>query len=151
MCAQSDHDHHCSVLLIEDEPGLRDVLRVALEADGYQVAVAASGREALTHLRSTPATCIIVLDLTRAAMSGRRFRELQLRDRSLAWIPLVVVSGALDASREAHDLGAKAFARGPLDVDALRGAVSRAGCRLARPDDHQLRTRGAAHERRSAL
>ena len=38
-------------------------------------------------------------------MDGRRFRSVQLRDRSLAWIPVVVVSSGLEAVGEARELG----------------------------------------------
>ena len=125
--------HRCSVLVVEDEPELREVFRVALESDGYSVALARDGREALKHLRSTPHTCIIVLDLQLPVMNGRAFRAAQLRDRSLAWIPVVVVSGATDASREARELGARSFVRKPVDVDELRMTLRRVGCALARP------------------
>src|SRR5689334_25346132 len=77
--------HRCSVLVVEDDPELRELLRVALTGDGYAVSTAANGRDALRHLRSTASTCIIVLDLALPVMDGRQFRAVQLRDRSLAW------------------------------------------------------------------
>jgi CheY-like chemotaxis protein len=128
MCAA----HRCSVLVVEDEPELRDVLCVALEADGYDVAVAANGRDALKHLRTTASTCLVILDLYLPVMSGRSFRAVQLRDRSLAWIPVIVVSGGLEAAREARELGARAFVRKPIDVDELRAAIARVGCLRSR-------------------
>jgi CheY-like chemotaxis protein len=121
-------DHRCSVLVVEDDAELREVLRVALTTDGYAVSVVGNGREALTHLRSTPHTCIIVLDLSLPVMDGRQFRTAQLRDRSLAWIPVVVLSGAVEGSREAEDLGARSFVRKPVDVDELRRALRNVGC-----------------------
>jgi len=120
--------HRCCVLVVEDEPELRDVLRVALEADGYRVLVAGNGREALKQLRTTACVCVIVLDLLLPVMDGPRFRSVQLRDRSLAWIPVVVVSGGVEAGKEARELGAQAFVRKPVDVDELRAAVDRIGC-----------------------
>ncbi len=121
-------DHRCSVLVVEDDVELREVLRVALTADGYTVSVVGNGREALTHLRSTPHTCLIVLDLSLPVMDGRQFRTAQLRDRSLAWIPVVVLSGAIEGSREAAVLGARSFLRKPIDVDDLRQALRNVGC-----------------------
>ena len=137
--------HRCSVLIVEDEPELQDVLRVTFESDGYNVAVVSNGRDALKHLRSTPTTCLIVLDLFLPVLSGHRFRAVQLRDRSLAWIPVVVVSGGVEAAREARELGARAFVRKPVDVDELRAAVRRIGCLRARhrPDQRAL---ARAHE-----
>lgn len=134
-------DRHCSILIVEDEPGLRDVLSVALEADGYRVATCPDGRAAMKHLRSTGSTCLIVLDLMLPVMNGRVFRDLQLRDRSLAWIPVIVVSGAFDAVRDAHELGASAFVRKPVDVDELRATVARVTCarHLVRREQRQAR------------
>lgn len=120
--------HRCSVLVVEDEPELQDVLRVALEADGYDVAIAANGRDALKHLRSTAVTCVVVLDLHMPVMDGRQFRAVQLRDRALAWIPIVVVSGGLEGASAARELGARAFVRKPIDVDELRAAIARLDC-----------------------
>jgi CheY-like chemotaxis protein len=129
--------HQCTVLVVEDEPDTQEVLRVALEAEGYLVKAVDNGRDALKHLRSTAETCMIVLDLTLPVMSGRRLREVQLRDRSLAWIPVVVVSGGLESARDARELGARSFVRKPIDVDQLRGALRRVGCLRAHPPDEQ--------------
>lgn len=124
--------HRCSILIIEDEPDLRDVLRVALEADGYDVSVVENGREALKHLRSTPSTCLIVLDLFLPVLNGQRFRAAQLRDRSLAWIPVIVMSGGVEAAREARQLGTRLFVRKPIDLDEFRAVVRSVGCQRAR-------------------
>ena len=129
--------HQCTVLVVEDEPDTQEVLRVALEAEGYAVKAVDNGRDALKHLRSTAETCMIVLDLTLPVMSGRRLREVQLRDRSLAWIPVVVVSGGLESARDARELGARSFVRKPIDVDELRGALRRVGCLRAHPPAEQ--------------
>ena len=77
--------HRCSILVVEDEPELQEVLRVALESDGYNVAVVNDGRDALKHLRSTPTTCLIILDLFLPVLIGHSFSALQLRDRPPAW------------------------------------------------------------------
>ena len=109
------------------------MLRVALSADGYQVSAAANGREALDHLRSTPETCMIVLDLKMPVMDGAQFRAAQLRDRALAWIPVVVVSGAEDGAHEARELAARSFVQKPIDLEAVRRAMQRVGCVRAKP------------------
>jgi CheY-like chemotaxis protein len=129
--------HRCSVLVVEDDPGLGEVLGVALEGDGYDVATVANGRDALERLHRTANTCLIVLDLDVPVMNGREFRIAQLRDRSLAWIPIVVVSGGTEGVREALDLGARAFVRKPVDLDQLRAAVSGVGCLRAQPPAEQ--------------
>jgi CheY-like chemotaxis protein len=134
--------HRCSVLVVEDDAELREVLRVALTTEGYEVVTVPHGRSALQHLRSTADTCMILLDLSLPVMDGRQFRIAQLRDRALAWIPVVVLSGEVDAAREARELGALSFVRKPVDIDQLRQAVRHVGCSLSQP---RLEQRGQRH------
>jgi CheY-like chemotaxis protein len=128
--------HHCSVLVVDDDAEVQELLRVALETDGYDVAAACDGREALHYLRSHAETCIILLDIMLPVMDGAHFRAAQLRDRSLSWIPVVVMSAAVDADRRARELGARRFVRKPLDIDEVRLALSHIGCCQARPRVH---------------
>ena len=125
--------HRCSVLVVDDDADARELLRVALSAEGYQVAAEDNGREALHHLRSHADTCLILLDLMLPIMDGAHFRAAQLHDRSLAWIPVILMSGAPDSSRRAHELGARQLVRKPLDLDEIREALRYIGCRQARP------------------
>ncbi len=129
------------MLVIEDDVELSEVLRVALTTDGYDVATVANGREALHHLRSTADTCMILLDLSLPVMDGRQFRVAQLKDRALAWMPVVVLSGAVDASRDAQELGAMSFVRKPVDVDELRQTLRHVGCSFTQPPREQRRRR----------
>jgi len=129
MDADNASSHRCDILVVDDDAETRALLRIALTADGYRVSTVADGREALDHLRSHAETCLIVLDLMLPRMDGIHFRSAQLRDRSLAWIPLVVMSGAVDGDRQARALGAREVLRKPLDLDELRRAVRRIGCR----------------------
>jgi len=125
--------HRCGVLVIDDDPDIRELLRVALTAEGYSVAGAPDGREALHYLRSHADTCIILLDLMLPVMDGRQFRHAQLRDRSLAWIPVVVMSAAIDVNQRAREIGARRVLRKPLDLDEVRRALRLIGCCKARP------------------
>ena len=125
--------HRCTVLIVDDDADSQEMLRLALDAAGYTVATATNGREALTHLRSTADTCIIILDLSLPQMDGTQFRGAQLRDRSLAWIPVVILSGSIDGAVRARELGARAFVPKPVDLDRLRAALRRIGCCQARP------------------
>jgi CheY-like chemotaxis protein len=125
--------HRCSVLIVDDDADVRELLRVALSSDGYQIAAAGNGREALDYLRSHDETCMIVLDLALPVMDGERFRRAQLRDRALAWIPVVVMSAVDDGQAKARELGARRFLRKPLNLDEVRRALRHIGCCQARP------------------
>jgi CheY-like chemotaxis protein len=142
MGVDSAGSHRCSVLVVDDDAEVRELLRVALTSDGYSVATVANGREALHHLRSHAETCVIILDLLLPVMDGVHFRTAQLRDRSLAWIPLIVVSAAEDADRRAREVGARRFIRKPLHLDEVRRALRHIGCCQARP---RHRSEIAAH------
>ena len=125
--------HRCGVLVVDDDAEVRELLRVALTGDGYSVAGVPDGREALHYLRSHADTRIVLLDLMLPVMDGLQFRAAQARDRALAWIPLVVMSAAVDANRRARDIGARRFVRKPLDLDEVRQALRTIGCCQARP------------------
>jgi len=125
--------HRCSVLVVDDDPDVRELLQVALQAEGYLVAGVENGRMALNHLRSHADTCIILLDLMLPVMDGSRFRTAQLHDRSLAWIPVIVMSGGDDSDRRARQLGARRLVKKPLDLDAVKQALRSVGCCQARP------------------
>jgi CheY-like chemotaxis protein len=133
MPAEVVAPHRCSVLVVDDDAEIRELLRVALTGDGYQVAGVGNGRDALHHLRSHADTCIILLDLALPVMDGVRFRAAQLRDRSLAWIPVVVMSAVDDDGHQARELGARRFIRKPLNLDEVRNTLRHIGCCQARP------------------
>jgi CheY-like chemotaxis protein len=133
MPAADAAPHRCSVLVVDDDADTRELLRVALAADGYAVATASNGRDALDHLRSHAETCIVVLDLLLPVMDGVQFRTAQLHDRSLAWIPVVVMSGAVDADHQARELGARRVLRKPLHLDDVRLALRDIACCQTQP------------------
>jgi len=66
-------------------------------------------------------------------MDGAHFRAAQLQDRSLAWIPVILMSGAADADRRARALGARRLVKKPLDLDEVKRALSDVGCCQTRP------------------
>jgi len=133
--------HRCGILVVDDDAEIRELLRVLLSADGYVVDGVPNGREALHYLRSHADICIVILDLMLPVMDGAAFRAAQRRDRSLAWIPVVVMSAAFDADRRAREIGARRLVRKPLDLDDVRRAVRLIGCCQARPRQTSDRAR----------
>jgi CheY-like chemotaxis protein len=128
--------HRCTVLVVDDDADIREMLRIALRSDGFDVASVANGREALNHLRSHAETCVILLDLMLPVMDGTHFRAVQLHDRSLAWIPMILMSGAPDNDRRARELGARRLVRKPIDLDEVKHALRSVGCLQTRPRRH---------------
>lgn len=75
------------ILVVDDEPQIRTVLRGYLEAEGYDVAEAADGAEALAALREDPAA-LVLLDVMLPGMDGLEVLR-QLRSFSDAYVILV--------------------------------------------------------------
>ena len=92
--------HQPVVLVVDDVRSTRDRLTRVLGAGGYAVTCARDGREALRLLTLNTAADVILLDLDMPVMNGWEFREFQLRDRRLAAIPTVVLTGRELAARE---------------------------------------------------
>ena len=112
-------DH--KVLVVEDDPTIREVLVEVLGEHGYSAVGVANGREALDTLAS-PAErpCVILLDLMMPIMDGRSFREEQLQIPELSAIPVIVISAHLDHT-VTTDLHADAYLRKPVRLaDVLR-------------------------------
>ncbi len=110
-----------SILVIEDDVALRDMVKMALEDENYEVQVAGNGREGLECLaRQKPD--LILLDLRMPVMSGWEFaREMQARNGHPA--PVLVMSAAKDAEREAAQIGAVGCLAKPFTLDGLARAV----------------------------
>src|SRR4051794_7688905 len=108
-----------SVLIIEDDDGVRDSLAAILREEGYVVEVAGNGTAALERLRDQPRPTLILLDLMMPGMDGVEFRERQLADPELRTIPVVVISARPDIAREAARLRADAFLQKPMSFEEL--------------------------------
>jgi CheY-like chemotaxis protein len=112
------------VLIIEDDPSLREVIAELLEDVGYEVAQARNGLEGLdeaSHHRPD----LILLDLMMPAMNGWQFRAAQKEDAALATIPVIVMSAfEPEEGDEALEDVAARFPK-PFDVMALLEGVRR--------------------------
>jgi CheY-like chemotaxis protein len=113
------------VLLVENDFLTREAVTLVLAGEGYMVAAAANGREALERLHHYSPPDLILLDLTMPEMDGRQFRSEQVRDDSLAAIPVLVVSASGDAPQQANALGAAGCLQKPVETGQLLDAVRR--------------------------
>ena len=111
------------VLVVDDDPALRQILHAALIDDGYETRTATSGAEALTLLQAWRPD-LIMLDLMMADGDGWSFRRVQLTNPTLAGIPVVLVSAALALEREGEKLGVAAVVAKPYDLDTVLTLVA---------------------------
>jgi CheY-like chemotaxis protein len=111
-----------TVLIVEDDLDTREMLGRFLELEGYRVETAENGKRALERLGSGMGACVILLDLMMPVMDGWQFRQEQIRDASLADIPVIVVSAA--GRDRLEKIQADAYLSKPVDLDELLGCVT---------------------------
>ena len=112
-----------NILVVDDDPDIRQLTRMTLERLGFTVSLAAGGMEALERLKSeTPD--LVILDLAMPNQSGTDFFRKLSKDPGLSGIPVIVVSGL--AGR--HLAVRKPFAvfDKPIDPEEFGATVDRA-------------------------
>lgn len=119
-----------NILIVEDDPDVREMLATLLSTEGFHVVGAEDGLEALHLLRivrhrAPEVPCLILLDLTMPRLGGHEFRRVQLSDPTVASVPVAVMSGAVDIEERAQALGAVATVAKPIDHDLLLNVVRR--------------------------
>ena len=83
------------VLLVDDDEDVRVSLRALLVSQGYAIAEARDGQQALDYLQDNPPPCLILLDLVMPRMDGWEFLTLKAQDKKLAALPVVITSGTV--------------------------------------------------------
>jgi two-component system response regulator AtoC len=113
------------VLVIDDDPGVRDYMEALVARQGYDVSAAADGEEALRNL-DTSQPDLITLDVVLPGMDGLQTLE-KLKQR-LPDVPVVMLSGHGQARNivEAMRRGASDFLRKPFEVEELELAFQKA-------------------------
>ncbi len=121
------------VLVIDDEPPIRKLLRMGLSTQGYEILEASNGKNALESLAQDPD--LVILDLGLPDIGGLDLlRTIRARNER---VPIVVLSSRGDegAKVEALDLGADDYVTKPFGMDELLARM-RAALR------HQLQVHG---------
>ncbi len=119
---------HSSVLVVEDDEDLRDLLTTLIAHEGYSVSSAEDGYQALERIGADPPS-LILLDLMMPGVDGWDVLA-DLRDQAVD-TPVVVVTAVPDAWSDIRASGASALVSKPIDMDELLRTVSA----LLRPQD----------------
>jgi CheY-like chemotaxis protein len=112
-----------TILICDDEPNLRELMRVSLGPD-YSFVEAADGIEALEHIERLHPD-LVLLDVMMPGTSGLTVIEQLRNDSEIADTPVIVVSAfATENDRlAAFDAGATEFVKKPFDPATLRSLV----------------------------
>jgi CheY-like chemotaxis protein len=114
-----------AILIVDDDPDIREALLDVLADHGYDAHAMANGREALDYLRGGGRPRLILLDMMMPVMDGLQFRHEQVNDPALRELPVLLISAGNDVAQNARALGLQECMRKPLDLAKLLDVVAR--------------------------
>jgi len=123
MVAGTGTAHRHSVLVLEDIADSREALKLLLESQGYRVAAAANGSEALRTMQ-TFRPCVAIADIIMPTMDGLSFRQEMLKCADIASIPVVALTGHEGLRRHALTEGFAAALLKPARPEELTALVA---------------------------
>ena len=114
------------ILIVDDEPGVRQLLGDLFAAEGYVVSEASDGAGAL---RSLGVACpdVIIVDLMMPVMNGWTFAAECRRIEAYRGVPIIAISAMFDVQHAAtalHALGVSACLSKPFDIEVLLSLVA---------------------------
>jgi PAS domain S-box-containing protein len=112
-----------TVLVIDDDPSVRDLMQRSLAKEGYRVELAANGQQGL-ELAAKLRPTVITLDVMMPGMDGWAVLTALKSNRELADIPVVMMT-ILDDKNLAFSLGAADYLTKPIDWERLAGILEK--------------------------
>jgi len=112
--------HH--ILIVDDDAGIRAMIEMVLQSEGFNVSTAADGREALDRIAENRPV-LVLLDLQMPVMTGWETLS-HLRDAQID-IPVVFMTAGYRAKAEAERCGADGYVAKPFELDTLLAVVER--------------------------
>ena len=112
-----------TVLIVEDDESIRDVIGIALQSEGFSVRVASNGLQGLEEVeRQRPD--VILLDMLMPVMNGWEFHNRYSMTPG-PYAPIIVLTAAPDAASRAAEVNADDFIAKPFDLKNLIDLVRR--------------------------
>jgi CheY-like chemotaxis protein len=108
------------ILIVEDNPSILNIMKLAVENAGYEVCTSMNGHdglELLSDMKTLPS--LIILDLIMPIMNGFEFRKSQLSDGRLAHIPVILLTANNNFKESKEKLQAHEFLNKPVDIKDL--------------------------------
>ena len=111
------------VLVVDDDPTIRELLRIHLGAAGYEVRVAKDGLEAGHMVLQSP-PLLIVSDVNMPNMDGFEFVAALKSDQTVPAIPVIFLTCEEEGDFRGKDLGAVGYVTKPIRADRLLALVA---------------------------
>jgi CheY-like chemotaxis protein len=112
-----------TILLVEDDDAIRESVSECLALEGYHVALAVNGAEALDWLERGDRPAVVLLDMVMPVMTGAELLVHMRRNPMLASVPVVLMTAAMQ--KEPASISAQAFLPKPFDLAELLRTVAR--------------------------
>lgn len=118
--------HHKRILVVDDEPELRMILGRWLEAEGYEVLLAANGVEALLQLKDHHPH-LVLLDIKMPLLDGWAVLQAIRSNEQTAGLPVIMLTahGEMDSLLESQRMHANDFFIKPFKLEELREFIKR--------------------------
>ena len=126
------------ILITEDDPSTRAVMRITLQLEGHLVAEAANGREAMNILLAEDPPDVVLLDLSMPDVDGYAFlKELNAMNPRPASLVIVVTADRTPGlAADLMDLGAAGFVHKPVRRDDVKRIMEASLAKLAKRGRH---------------
>jgi CheY-like chemotaxis protein len=120
------HTPHRFVLVVDDDPDIRETLELILAKHGHTVRCASDGQSALDKLRQgRDLPCVILLDLMMPGMNGFQFHDALTAEPALSGVPIVVITGAGGELEARARSFSSVVLRKPFELGAMLNAIGK--------------------------
>jgi two-component system response regulator AtoC len=114
-----------AILVVDDEPGVRQGIAQVLKDQGHTVRIAADGKEALAHMAEASPN-LVLLDVRLPGLDGIELLKLIRRDHPETGVIMITAYPNIEGAVECMRLGALDYVVKPFRIDDLEAAVAKA-------------------------
>jgi CheY-like chemotaxis protein len=116
--------HPATVLIVEDEFAIADLLEMALTDEGYRVIKAANGRQGLERLAEGPLPDLVISDFMMPVLDGAGLVQAMRQSEGQREVPIIIMSSMPEANVHARIDRYAAFVRKPFQIAGLMRLVA---------------------------
>lgn len=115
-------DSKTSVLVVDDDPQIGNILKVVIEAKGYKTIACTSAKEGLSILRTSEIK-LALIDIYMPEMNGLELLEKIQKITPSTQVIMITGVGDMEIAKKCMEAGAKDFITKPFDMDYLETSV----------------------------